>query len=201
MVMIIFLAVSLSLDALGIGASYGVRGIDIPLVTKMILAGESLLIMGLSITLGNHLGKIFSPGTASHLGVGLLMAMGLWLIAQGILKEWEEKKESSQSTAMHMVRTPSACDLDGSCTIDGKEALYLGLVLSIDSFGAGVGAGAAGVSVVHLSICIALFQVLFLTIGVYWGEKIAACAKLPEHLWSFISGFLLIGIAIIRLFL
>ena len=198
MLMVLFLAVSLSLDALGIGASYGVRKIAIPFFTKVILTFESLLLMGLSIFLGSQMTVLFSEKAAKYLGVGLLTVMGLWLLVQGLSKEKQQKQETDAKSPMAMVRTPSACDRDQSFCLDAKEAVYLGLVLSIDSLGAGIGAGAAGISILKLSISIALFQITFLTLGTALGRKIATFSDLPESLWSVISGGLLIGIAFLR---
>lgn len=199
MLIIIFLAVSLSLDALGIGAAYGARGITIPTFAKLILTVESLLLMGLAILFGNRLRLIFSPEAAKYIGVILLLLMGFWLCIQGILAKKGAKKEADGIHAMNLLQTPTACDRDKSSTLDASEAILLGFVLSLDSLGAGLGAGAAGLSIIRLSTAIALFQIAFLTLGTICGKKIADTSNIPESLWSIISGALLIGIGVLRI--
>lgn len=199
MVFITLLAVSLSIDALGIGTAYGVRQIKVPLHTKAILALESLLLMGISLLLGNRLTSIVEPRLANNIGVGMLFLMGCWLCIQSFYKEKKEEKESPSPCAMEMLRTPSTCDRDGSSHLDSSEALYLGFVLSIDSLGAGIGAGAAGFSFVALPISIAFFQVFFLSLGIWCGQKISSMYVIRENLWTIVSGVLLIIIGILRL--
>ena len=91
--------------------------------------------------------------------------------------------------------------MDSSKKIDWKEALYLGIALSIDSFCIGIFGSIIGYSSVLFPILVASFQLIFLTIGSFLGTKLSNISKIPENIWSIISGILLICIAISRFFI
>lgn len=196
MLFIFLLAVSLSIDALGVGITYGVRDITISNKTKLLLAVESALLMAIFLFAGNQLTLLVSPTLAKKIGVGLLFFMGLWLCIQCFL---EQKNTTEENTPMSMVHTPSACDWNHSSNLEPKEAIYLCFILSMDSLGAGIGAGAAGISMSLLPICVAFCQTFFLTIGSLTGKKLKHITPFPEHLWSAVSGILLMIIAFLRL--
>ncbi len=61
--------------------------------------------------------------------------------------------------------------------ISSKEALWLGLALSLDSCGAGIGMALMGYSF-WTSFCTAVSACLFLSMGLYLGEHIGRKAVL-----------------------
>lgn len=191
MLFILLLAISLSIDALGIGLSYGIRNISTPFFTKCILLLESIFFMAFFIAIGNHITLFLSHQTANTLGILLLLFMGVWLCYQST-----QKKENHDS--MDMLRNPSYCDKDNSSHIDAKEALSLGLILSIDSMGAGIGAGAAHISIILLPVFTSVFQIVFLSTGIYCGKHLKNCCSIKENTWTAFSGCILIMIALIR---
>ena len=72
MFFVLLVAISLSIDALGIGLSYGVRNIVTPFFTKCILFLETMFFMGLFLWIGNHMTFFFSAKTANNIGIVLL---------------------------------------------------------------------------------------------------------------------------------
>ncbi len=198
MLLTVLLAISLSIDALGIGAAYGLQNISIPFLTKLILTGESMVLMTLFLLAGNRLTLVFPPVWVNRLGVFLLMLMGFWLCLQSFLKK-KNNPSSPSETALQLIRTPSSCDWDSSARLDSVEAVTLGFILSLDSLGAGIGAGAAGISILVFPPCAALFQTFFLTLGAWWGKKLKIRLSIPESIWTAISGGLLLFIGLIRL--
>lgn len=192
MLLVILLAISLSIDALGIGLSYGIRNISIPFFTKLILLLENIFFMSIFILLGNHIKLLFSTKTANTLGIILLLFMGIWFCYQSV-----QKKQCQNS--MEILRNPSHCDKDNSSHIDAKEGLCLGFILSIDSMGAGIAAGAAQICIVLLPFFTAVFQIIFLSIGIYCGKHLKNCYNIKETIWTAFSGCILIIIALIRI--
>ena len=192
MLLVTLFAISLSIDALGIGLSYGVRNISIPLFTKLILLLENIFFMAVFILLGNHIKLFFSKKTANTLGIVLLLCMGIWFCYQSI-----QKKQCRNS--MEMLRNPSHCDKDNSSHIDAKEGLCLGFILSIDSMGAGIAAGAAQICILLLPFFTAIFQVLFLSTGIYCGKHLKNFYNIKENIWTAFSGCILIIIALARI--
>ena len=124
------LSVSLSIDAFGIGTSYGFRQISIPVLTKVIISIQSILITFLSLYLGNFLSELLPPFLSKSLGVMILILLGIWVIWQSRPKEESTPKKENTDTniftllikswgiTIQIVRTPQYCDLDSSSSIE-----------------------------------------------------------------------------------
>lgn len=210
--MIILLAVALSIDALGIGVSYSLRGIQIPIGAKIIIAMLSVLFTFIAVLLGKSIVYMFPPYISKFIGIAILLFMGLWIISQGIKKD--EKKETeilkedtiiniiikSLGITIKVIRNPLSCDFDKSAKIDPFEAIYMGIALSIDSIGVGIGSAIAGVNSLIIPFTVGFFQLLFLYLGDFIGKKLLMFEKIDSRIWVVLSGVLLIIIAIIRCF-
>ena len=79
---LIFLSISLSIDSLGIGITYGLKNTKISFIPKCILFCISLLIAYLSIKIGNILNYFLPDNIAKAFGSILLCLMGIWIIYQ-----------------------------------------------------------------------------------------------------------------------
>lgn len=202
---IIFLAITLSIDALGIGISYGVRGINIPLFSKFIISIQTFLIITISLFLGNIVFSFFPTAIRNYTGVIILIALGIFMIIEAYLPK-KEKTETVRTFSIKqagitikIIKSPPVCDFNKSNKIEPFEALYLGLALSIDSFGVSFGSGAFGVFSIFLPLFAVFFQILFLSIGISSGRKISNISKLSENIWITVSGCILIFMGILKL--
>jgi len=74
---------------------------------------------------------------------------------------------------VQILRTPSSADMDASGSISSMEALVLGVALSLDAFGAGLGAALLGFNPIWTSLTIALFSGTFLMMGMNTGLRFA----------------------------
>lgn len=204
------LAISLSLDSLGIGITYGLRKTTISNFSKVILFCVSLFITFISINIGNLLNKVLSSNVSNILGIIILISMGIWVIHQSLNKDVKLRKENrkkvynlfikSLGLTIKIIKNPIETDIDNSKTIDSKEAFILGLATSIDSMCSGIGVSVLGTSSFLFPILVACFQMLFISIGSLFGKKLVLISKLPTNIWSIISGIVLILIAISRIF-
>ena len=98
--------------------------------------------------------KIFSPVIATRIGGLVLIGIGIWVLYQFFRsdKKEEPKQEekvwkleiASLGLVIQILRKPTVADFDKSGTISAGEALLLGIALSVDSFGAGIGASLLG---------------------------------------------------------
>lgn len=70
---------------------------------------------------------------------------------------------------IQILRTPSAADLDRSGVISAMEAAWLGLALSLDAFGAGIGAAFIGYTPLLTSAVIAIASGSFILGGLRFG--------------------------------
>ncbi|MCI8481694.1 MAG: hypothetical protein HFJ27_01000 [Clostridia bacterium] len=180
---------------------------------KIILFVISILITSLSIQIGSLLSYIFSEELTKWIGAGFLMLMGLWIIYQALSTKKDNLSVLDASPTMYqfmirflgitiqIIRNPIFSDLDHSKKIDWKEAIFLGVCLSIDSICIGICSSMIGGPSYLFPILVAAFQLLFLSIGRMLGEKLSCVLQIPENIWSILSGILLICIGTSRFFI
>ena len=202
----LLLAISVSIDSLGIGITYGLRNTKIPFVSKIILFTISVIITGISLLIGNIIVQFLPINIAVLIGSVLLVLMGIFIIYQAFNlnenKVYKKEKKVYQffinflGITIQIIRNPISSDLDKSKIIDYKEALYLGFALSIDSVCIGITSSIIGLSSFVFPFIIAIFQIAFLTFGKFLGEKLHNINNLPDNIWNIIEGskFIINGI-------
>lgn len=209
------LALSSSVDSLGIGITYGIRNTKISGIAKVILFISSVCITSISLFIGNAITSIFSNSFIAFIASFFLICMGIFVIYQALKNNDENinnkvnKKDTKTynffidflGITIQIIRNPISSDLDGSKKIDWKEALYLGLALSIDSMCIGICSSIIGYSSFIFPIFVASFQLIFLCIGSFLGQKILSVSSVPDNIWNVLSGVLLICIGISRFFM
>jgi putative sporulation protein YtaF len=216
----VLLAVSLSLDAFGVGIAYGLRKVHIPILSKMVICLFSIIYSGMALALGNVLLKILPLPVSKAAGITILAAMGIVIIIQALFKKDSEAGEqkvpacreiASQSRMLlkiaikslgitiQVVKNPAKGDIDSSGTIDTGESLLLGFALSVDAIGVGIGSALAGLSSMMIPFAIGFFQLVLLYVGTCLGKKAASSMKMNKKLLSVMPGILLITMAIIRI--
>jgi putative sporulation protein YtaF len=206
---IMILAISLSLDALGVGLVYGLKKVKIPFLSKLIICLFSIVYAGLALIIGKSLSHILPPIFAKLLGISILVLMGLWIIIQALLKDasnhsmndtlWQVGIRSLGIT-IQVIRNPMEFDVDKSGAIDIPESLLLGLALSVDAIGVGIGSGLTGFYSPLIPFAIGFCQMICLYFGTYLGEKVNLFGHIDEKLLSLLPGILLIFLAIIRIY-
>ena len=173
----IMLALCVSIDSLGTGITYGLKNTKISNWAKLILFIFSFTITSISLFVGNAISEFLSNFLCDLLGGLILCVMGLWIIFQG----------------------PEHSDLDNSNNIDAREALFLAVALSLDSIGISIGGSIIGITSVWFPVLVSLFQLAFLSIGCFCGNKIKNTPNIPDSIWSFISGLILILIGVSKI--
>ena len=98
---------------------------------------------------------------------------------------------------IHILKSPSAADIDRSGTISPWEAALLGAALSLDALGAGVGAAMVGFPPAPTALTIALAAGLFLAGGLRLGGVLSRTGWM-RHM-TVLPGFLLIALGIFKL--
>lgn len=176
-----FLAFSASIDSLGVGISYGIKKTKIKLFSILSLFISSIFINGTSIIIGHIITSFIPNNFVNILGSALLSCIGIFIII------------------INIVKGPICSDIDNSNEIDIKEAILLGIALSLDSISICFSASIIGVNMYIFPLLISLFQSIFLKFGIYIGKHISKISILPNNIWNIISGILLILIGIIKL--
>ena len=208
----LLLAIPISLDCIGIGMTYGIKNTYITPLAKIIIFSIFFIVTSIAVSIGTLIIEIFSLQFANVVGVVLLVLMGIWIIYQSFKPKTKNIKQKKLLPTIHrlfikpigltiqIIKNPSNSDLDHSNYIDAKEALYLGSAISIDAFCAGVGCSAIGITSFLFPLFISIFHILFLSFGSYLGKNLSSHTKIPDNIWSIVSGILLITIGISKLF-
>ncbi|KGE16311.1 sporulation membrane protein YtaF [Paenibacillus wynnii] len=190
---LLLLAFALSLDGFGVGITYGLRKMKIPLLSILIISLCSGVVICVSMQVGVLLARVVSPNAASVIGAVILVLMGCWSLVQMLMQKEEDqgvirtkpldliekidKPEVFSLELRHLgiviqiLRTPSSADMDDSGSISSVEAMILGIALSLDAFGAGLGAALLGFQPVWTSLVIAMFSGIFLVMGMKTGFR------------------------------
>lgn len=174
----LFIAFFMNIDSLGIGISYGLKNTKFTLLPNLIVTFVSLVISSTALLIGKGLAGIFPDTVSNAIGCIILAGMGLWII----------------------FHPTDEADFDDSNSIDKKEALFLGLALSLDSIGVGIGLSSMGYASIWFPIFNAIFNLIFLNMGKLCGKHIKKRLSIPDFVWNLLAGTLLIGIGIFRFF-
>ena len=215
------LALAVSLDGFGVGLTYGMRQMRIPLASIGIVSFCSGLAFCASMRVGELIAGRMAPGTARDAGALLLIAIGVWALFQIARSKHDSAdlppdvpagrpaaaEPNGKTVArielkrfglvIQILRTPSLADMDRSGTISAKEAIVLGTALSLDAFGAGVGAAWVGFAPFSAAVAVALASGLCIALGLRCGLKFAAVG-LTRKL-TLLPGCILILMGILKL--
>lgn len=187
------LAVAVSLDSFGVGLTYGLRRIKIPLVSLFFIGLCSAVSVLLAMAMGSGVAVWLSPHVAEMLGALILIGLGVWALVQ----TYRPKCETESVDLNAILKDPARADMDRSGTVIGKEAFLLGFALALDAFAAGVGAALIGFSPLGLAGSVAVMGALFVFLGMkcgYLSSKVVWLQRL-----SFVPGIMLILLGIARL--
>jgi len=205
---LVLLALAVSLDSFSVGFTYGLRKMRIPFKSIAIIACCSAMTLMLAMLMGHLLEQFMSPEVAEKMGGIILIVLGVWVIYQFFRPEKEKDilphekviinfEIKSLGIVINILKKPMVADFDKSGTITGVEAFMLGIALSLDAFGAGIGAVMLGFSPVYLALAVAV-----LSSGlVFFGMKLGT--SLTQNVWlqkfSFIPGIVLIIIGLLKI--
>jgi putative sporulation protein YtaF len=226
LISLMMLALAVSLDGFGVGVTYGLRKIKMPLASVAIISLCSGFIIFISMQIGVWISSFVSPIYAKGVGGIILIGIGIWALYQVLtekkdtpesdssMQEIVPKKESTKQglpttreivnielkrlgLVIQILRTPSIADRDRSGNISASEALLLGIALSLDAFGAGIGAALIGFTPWLTSTVIAFSSGAFLTTGLQIGYRYSDLSWIRRL--SVFPGFVLIVMGIMKL--
>lgn len=201
------LVIAVSLDGFGVGITYGMRQIRVPFSALIIIMVCSGIIAFVSMTIGTYINTVISPVLADGLGGIILISVGLLCLVNMFRTRINDQvfvnyqKELMKATKMNKYRSvltqPQHADIDQSGLISTKEAILLGSALSLDAFGAGIGAAMLGYSPVITAILIALMSGVFVYSGINTGIMLAKNRTLQKV--TFLPPLLLIALGIFNI--
>jgi len=157
------------------------------------------------MAVGQIIEVFLSPEMAERIGGIMLVLLGGWILYQFFRPEKSKELLPHEKTivnfeikslgiVINILKKPMSVDFDKSGTITGIEAFVLGFALSLDAFGAGIGAAMLGYSPPLLALSVAVMSSLFVTLGMKTGALLSKCHVVQK--FTFIPGILLIFIGI-----
>ena len=199
------LVISLCIDSGLASFAYGTNKIKIPILSAFILTLISTLFLLFSISIGNFVKTLFPTDLTKLICFLILFLLGFLRLFEGILKKYLNKKAVSPNAielsflsfkvVLNVYADATVADLDHSYSLSSKEALYLGIALSLDSIVVGFGAALASIQFVQITLLSIVFNLVSIIIGATLGHK---CANSVDCDLSWLSGVMLIILAIIK---
>ncbi len=180
---IFFLSAAVSIDAFAACFSLGLRQVKIPLRSVLILSGISAFFLIVSLFAGTAVSEILPSGLADKISFLILFLLGL----SKLFERCDETADKANKNHDNL--------------LSGREAFFLGVALSLDSLGAGLGAGmmrASFLPVLAQILWIPFFlSILFILLGSTLGKKLST--RLNGNFCR-LGGLLLIALAFFQFF-
>jgi putative sporulation protein YtaF len=203
----ILLAFSVSIDSLSVGMSYGMRKVRFPLPSLTLIACMSVVMILISMNIGRLLAIFLPWGVERGLASFILIILGGWAIynvyktrqKEAVATEWEDMGQGNAAhSALQVLTKPEFGDLDRSGSISRKEAVWLGLALSMDALGAGISASLLNFPSLPFALLVGLFNPLFIRLGLMLGCMMAETKMMKKA--TILPGIMLIVLGLIKLF-
>lgn len=198
--------ISASLDALLVGAGYGLRGIRIRLWQNLAISLVTLFGTCLSVGLGHRLAAMLPGTVGTYAGSLILVILGLYYIVKWTAAQLRERRRKAwtQRAAKYRGGNPVEREIRNVSSRDSlpclslPEVFTLSLTLSLNNLSAGLSASLTGLPLMPTAIATLACSVLFLSSGNRLGGfrmfRLAGRAADP------LSGLLLIGLGLVQLF-
>ena len=151
----VLFAVSANVDTLIIGISCGIRKSYIPFLEAIIISLITFTGTFLSIHMGLQITAFIPAQAAQIFGCVILILLGIYYVIKPFLKKEEPLSDPDK-------QKPHKLSL--------KEAILIGLALSINNVGMGIGASISGVPLIPTSLITLVVCILFLIIGNHIGK-------------------------------
>jgi putative sporulation protein YtaF len=197
---IMLIGIAANLDNLGVGVAYGVQATKIPLKSNMIIALFGGTMTYMSVLAGSVIGTYMDPNLA-HIGGGvILFVIGVWTIWNDWRRITSPRQNSSQGNYLQQIlNNPERADTDNNKVISSIESCLLGLALSLNCFGVGIGGGITGVSPLWSGIVVGSMSLCTMSIGIQMGIRLSY--SWVNKFASSIAGMLLLCMGLYEIFM
>ncbi|MGA8833818.1 MAG: sporulation membrane protein YtaF [Desulfomonilaceae bacterium] len=180
---IFLLALSSNLDNIGVGTSYGARGINIPFSSNLLIAVITSAGTFVSMAIGNVISTIINPYLANTLGALLIGCTGIWVFIQEFSRRDEEKSDASElfqktnlsnqsffRKMLTILDHPFLADTDFSGHISVKEGFLLAFALTLNNLTNGIGAGLLGLNIALTTASVVVLSIVTIWFGIQFGR-------------------------------
>ena len=184
----IVLSISTNLDNLTIGIVYSFKNSQINFAANLAIALLSGISTFASMSLGDWIHQLLMPNLANGIGSIVLILIGCGNLAQILQRKFALAQQTSSSDISNSNISTS------NRAINFKEAIYLGLALTITNLGTGIGAGIAQLDIILTSSLSFVSSLITIALGTLIGKAIASIFS--SNKLEFVAGLLLITLGV-----
>ncbi|NLC77899.1 MAG: sporulation membrane protein YtaF [Clostridia bacterium] len=193
----LLIALANNADTISVRVAYSLKRIKVSFGINLWIAFLAFIVSALAAGSGQLLADVLPGSAGSVLSMGLLILVGLWLIAEPFVgNKQEERRKGNRMLAI--LADPVEADQDQSKHIDFKEATLLGLALSLNNIGGGMSAGILGISPLLIGGLSGLISIIIFWMG-NWLIGMLIEWNIGYRV-SFVAGLVLIMIGIKQMF-
>ncbi len=174
-----------NLDNLGVGVALGIRGTRVGAVANVIVAGITMAATAGAVMCGHLLAKLLPSGVTARVGPLIIIAMGLATLLTSAHRPRLLRTARAPRGGRRQPR-----DLDG--VVSWREAIVLGVALSMNNLGTGVGAGVSGVPALATTASAGLLSLACVGGGSHLGTAVGRLV-LGRHA-PLIAGMMLLAV-------
>lgn len=183
----ILFAFSANIDTFIIGLSYGIKKSHIPLAENVVISLITFAGTILSIHLGLQIVMFIPADVSQAFGSIILIVLGIYYVLKSAL-QYKSSKALSKNMDSNASK-PSRLSL--------KEALVLGLALSVNNVGMGIGASISGLELIPTCVITLMMCIVFLSAGNHIGK--IRMFRFAHKFADTASGLILIGLGLYEL--
>lgn len=191
-------SLSANADSFTVGLAYGMKDIKVDYKANILIALITSIGTFISMGLGTITKRFLPAELLSIIGCLVLIILGIFMIMNS-LKNKKENDEEKELSYTDILVKPHKADKDESGYIDLKESVTLGLALSLNNFGLGIGASASGINIYLTSIITFLFSIVCMWSGVGFGKRCLS-QNLRQYA-DLISGVIIVFLGLYELFI
>lgn len=185
--MIVLMTLAATADSFIIAFNYGIKKVIISNSSNVFISIFCLLGTLVSMLIGKFLGGLLTVHSANIIGSVVLVGFSLYMLRNALLSGKDDTHQYTQD--------PTVVDKDDSKVIEFKESFLIGLLLSINNMGMGIGAGITGMPIIITSIVCAGASFIFIKIGCLFGNhidslKVSKSLEIISALFVLILGIL-----------
>ncbi|MBU3874839.1 manganese efflux pump [Faecalicatena sp. AGMB00832] len=189
-------ALSANIDSFIVGMSYGIKKSDISLLKSTIISLVTLVGTIAAILMGTEISQFLPASCTVGIGCALLIGLGLYYILKALFGFLKNKIRKMEVKTNEHVSAPADQETK-TALLTLKEGLFLGLALSINNFGMGIGASITGLRLVPTAVISLVVSVIFLYAGNFIGKT--KMPRISDQTADIISGLILVGLGIYEL--
>ncbi|HHV38376.1 MAG TPA: sporulation membrane protein YtaF [Tepidimicrobium sp.] len=197
---------TLSLDAFVASIAYGTNRIEMPFKSMVIIDIVCTSLLAISVFLGTLVRNILPQNYTSIISFLILMLLGIYYLLEGVIKTYIKKvfildKEFKFKLfdiwfVITVYMDEIKADFDNSKILSLKEALYLGIALSLDSLAIGFGSSLRNINCIGVISLSLIANMVAIWGGLAIGKRFIERTKVNL---SWLAGIILIILAFLKL--